>query len=187
MALKPIGTCITQVTAASAVVTGPIAHKSDTLRLSAITKEAHVKVSLAANPTATAEDFYIPVNTTASLSIGGPCANRVTGITTGATTIIDFAEGTGSPFGVGDAVTLTCAEQSTYNFTHKLVTNVNTTAGHDGYFGTRITVANDSSSGNPAALLGTSYAELRGSFKVSALADGAGKLYIQQVQITGEG
>ena len=187
MALKPIGTCITQTTSSGSVVTGPIAHRSDTLRCHTLTKEAHVKVSLGANPTASAEDFYIPANTSASLSISAPSSNRVVGITTGATTIIDFAQGTGSPFEVGDAVTLTCAEQSTYDFTHKLVTNVNTTAGHDGYFGTRITVNTDTSSGVDAALLSTSYAELRGSFKVSALADGAGKLYIQQVQITGEG
>ena len=186
MALKPIGTCITQVTSASAVKTGPIAHKSDTLRLCAITKEAHVKVSFGSDPTATAEDFYIPVNTTASLSIGGPQANRVVGITTGATTIIDFPEGTGSPFGVGDAVTLSVPGQTAYDFEHKLVTNVDTSAGNGGYFSTRITVNTDTSSGKPAALTSQN-AELRGSFKVSAKADGAGKLYIQQVQITGEG
>ncbi len=185
MALKPIGTCITQVTANSAAKTGPIAHKSDTLRLCAITKEAHVKVSFGADPTATASDFYIPVNTTASLSIGGPQANRVVGITTGATTIIDFPEGTGSPFGVGDAVTLSVPGQDYYDFEHKLVTNVDSSAGNGGYFSTRITVNSDTS--GVATALSSQNAELRGSFKVSALADGAGKLYIQQVQITGEG
>ena len=187
MALKPIGTCITQTTSSGSVVTGPIAHRSDTLRCHTLTKEAHVKVSLGANPTASAEDFYIPANTSASLSISAPSSNRVVGITTGATTIIDFAQGTGSPFGVGDAVTLTCAEQSTYDFTHKLVTDVNTSSGVDGYFSTRITVNNDSSTGNPAELLSTSYAELRSSFKIAAFSSGAGTLLSQQVQITGEG
>ncbi len=186
MALKPIGTCITQVTAAVAAKTGPIAHKSDTLRLCAITKEAHVKVSLAADPTATAADFYIPVNTTASLSIGNPSANRVVGITTGATTLIDFPEGTGSPFGVGDAVTLSVSGQDYYDFEHKLVTNVDNSASNSGYFSTRITVAANTVA-IATAYSSSNYAELRGSFKVSALADGAGKLYIQQVQITGEG
>ena len=187
MALKPIGTCITQTTSSGSVVTGPIAHRSDTLRCHTLTKEAHVKVSLGANPTASAEDFYIPANTSASLNIGGPSANRVTGITTGATTIIDFAQGTGSPFEVGDAVTLTCAEQSTYDFTHKLVTDVNNSAGQDGYFSTRITVNADTSTGVDAELLGTSYAELRSSFKIAAFSSGAGTLLSQQVQITGEG
>ena len=101
--------------------------------------------------------------------------------------LIDFAQGTGSPFEVGAAVTLTCAEQSTYDFTHKLVTDVNTSSGVDGYFSTRITVNNDSSTGNPAELLGTSYAELRSSFKIAAFSSGAGTLLSQQVQITGEG
>ena len=166
MALKPIGTCITQVTAASAAGTGPISHKSDTLRCSAITTGCHVKVSFG--------------------SVANASANRVVGITTGSSTIIDFPEGTGSPFGVGDAVTLSAPGQTAYDFEHKLVTDVNTTAGYGGYFGTRITVDNDSSSGKPAVLTSQN-AELRGSFKVSTFATGAGKLYMQQVQITGEG
>ena len=88
---------------------------------------------------------------------------------------------------MGDAVTLTCAEQSTYDFTHKLVTDVNNSAGQDGYFSTRITVNTDTSTGVDAELLGTSYAELRGSFKIAAFSSGAGTLLSQQVQITGEG
>jgi len=186
MALKPIGTCITQVTAASAAGTGPISHKSDTLRCSAVTTGCHVKVSFGSVANASAEDFFIPAGNTASISIGGAQANRVVGITTGSSTIIDFPEGTGSPFGVGDAVTLSAPGQTAYDFEHKLVTDVNTTAGYGGYFGTRITVDYDTSSGKPAVLTSQN-AELRGSFKVSTFATGAGKLYMQQVQITGEG
>ena len=86
---------------------------------------------------------------------------------------------------MGDAVTLSVPGQDYYDFEHKLVTNVDSSAGYGGYFSTRITVNSDTS--GVATALSSQNAELRGSFKVSALADGAGKLYIQQVQITGEG
>ena len=58
----------------------------------------------------------------------GACRNqKVIGITTGATTTIDFPEGTGSPFQVGDAVSLTVTGQTDYNFTHKIVSSINNT------------------------------------------------------------
>ena len=75
--------------------------------------------------------------------------------------------------------------QSDYDFTHKIVSSVNTTAGVDGYFNTRIVVDHDSSAGNPAALLSSSQAILRGSFMVAAYGDGTGTLHYQQVQSNG--
>ena len=111
-------------------------------------------------------NFYVGAGEPETLSLGPIVSAKVSGITTGATTVIDFPEGTYSPFGVGDYVTLTATGQSNFDFSHKPVTAVNTTAAYDGLFGTRITVANNSSSVtdtfNPA--LAT---DLRRSFKVA--------------------
>ena len=93
-------------------------------------------------------------------------------------------EGTGSPFEVGDYVSLTVTGQTSYDFSHKEVTAVDRTADVNGFFSTRITVANNSSSGNPAALTGTGV--LRNSLKIAAEArTGTGSLHCQQVQVTG--
>ncbi len=118
-------------------------------------------------------------------AIGKPTSQRVVGVSTSGTkTIIDFPEGTGSPFATGDAVTLTATNQSYLDFTHKIVDSVDTSAGEGGYFSTRIVVDHDSSAGNPAALLATSQAVLRKSFMVAARGDGSGTLHYQQVQHT---
>ena len=159
------------------------AHQSEYLRV--VAKGAGAHVAIGTLPTAAATNYYVHSGEAEVISLGEPQANRVTGITSGATTTIDFAEGTGAPFGVGDAVTLSVTGQTDYNFTHKIVKTVDTTAGRDGYHGTRIVVDHDSSAGNPASLLSTSYAELRGSFMVAAFGDGSGTLHYQQIQSAG--
>ena len=115
------------------------------------------------------------------------------GITTGSTTLIDFPEGTGSPFAVGSRVNLTVTDQSYYDDVvgFATVSKVWSGSGRNGYYSTRITVDADTS-GIVTAYSSDNYAELRNSFKVSALSKGGaitGKstLYYQQVQITGEG
>ena len=53
---------------------------------------------------------------TATISLGPPQSNRVVAISTsGTSTIIDFPEGTGSPFGVGDAVVVARAKNFLIN------------------------------------------------------------------------
>ena len=183
-ALKPVGDVVTLTTSSTSAQSAAQAHKTDTLRVVAVTTPAHIAIGTL--PVATAANFYVPAGSSASISLGSPNSNRVTGITTGTTTVIDFPEGTGSPFTVGDAVSLTVEGQSDYDFSHKIVSSVNTTADVSGYFSTRIIVNNDSSTGNPGALLDTSYAELRSSFMVAALSTGSGKCYVQQVQVTGD-
>ncbi len=158
-------------------------HQSEYLRV--VAKGAGAHVAIGTLPTAAVTNYFVHTGESEIISLGKPQSNRVSGITTGATTTIDFAEGTGSPFGVGDAVSLTVTGQTAYNFTHKIVKTVDNTAGRDGYHGTRIVVDHDSSAGNPAALLSTSYAELRGSFMVAAYGDGTGTLHYQQIQSAG--
>ena len=110
-------------------------------------------------------------------------------------TLIDFPQGTSSPFGVGDYVTLDLADgsdQDYYPFTHKRVYAVydaaRTAYAREGenWFGQRIVIENDYGR-NIATSLSDNNTTLRGSFRVAAKTDtGSGKLYIQQVQITGE-
>ena len=66
--------------------------------------------------------------------------------------------------------------------TTTIVSSVNNSAGIDGFYSTRIVVNHDSSTGNPAALIPTNSAELRGSFMVAALGTGSGTLHYQQIQ-----
>ena len=119
------------------------------------------------------------------ISLGSVKSNRVVGVTTtGTTTVIDFAEGTGSPFEAGDAVSLTVTGQSYLDFTHKIVSSVDTSGGSSGYFSTRIIVDHDYGVGYAHTNV-IGQAELRGSFMVAAYGDGSGTLHYQQVQSSG--
>ena len=180
-AIRPVGINSTLTTSTSSVQTSAISQQSDNLRV--VAETAGVYVNYGANPTSTNENIYVPVGEGEDISLGPVQSQRVVGITTGATTIIDFPEGTGCPFGVGDAVTLT-ANQSNFNFTHQLVQSVDNTAGVGGYFNTRMTV-NYNSASVTDVFDAQQFAEIRKSIKVSvATESGTGKAYIQQVQVS---
>ena len=180
-AIRPVGINSTLTTSTSSVQTSAISQQSDNLRV--VAETAGVYVNYGANPTSTNENIYVPVGEGEDISLGPVQSQRVVGITTGATTIIDFPEGTGCPFGVGDAVTLT-ANQSNFNFTHQLVQSVDNTAGVGGFFNTRMTV-NYNSASVTDVFDAQQYAEIRKSIKVSvATESGTGKAYIQQVQVS---
>ena len=194
MAHNPVGSgsSLTVSTDTAKVIAAGIAQQAKSLRVTLVGASgmdgAHIKVG--EMPTATTADFYLVKGETATLNIDRPSSQRVTGITTGSTTIVQFPEGTGTPFGVGNSVSITVTDQSYYDDIIKdaSVTAVDNTAGVGGAFGTRITLDADTS-GIVTAVSG--YATLRNSFKVSALAKGnaasvTGALYYQQVQVTGE-
>ena len=194
MAHNPVGSgsSLTVSTDTAKVIAAGIAQQSDTLRVSLVGASgmdgAHIKVG--EMPTATTADYYLIKGQSATITIHRPSSQRVVGITTGTTTTITFPEGTGSPFGVGNSVSITVTDQSYYDDIIKdsSVTAVDNTAGVGGAFGTRITLDADTS-GIVTAMSG--YATLRNSFKISALAKGnaadiTGALYYQQVQVTGE-
>ena len=194
MALNPVGSgsSLTVSTDTAKVITAGIAQQSDTLRVTLVgasgLEGAHIKIG--EMPTATTADFYLVKGETATINIHRPSSQRVTGITTGTTTVIQFPEGTGSPFGVGSTVSITATDQSYYDDIIKdaSVTAVNNSSGVGGAFGTQITLDADTS-GIKTDI--TNYATLRNSFKISALAKGnaanvTGALYYQQVQVTGE-
>ena len=191
MAHNPVGSgsSLTVSTDTAKVIAAGIAQQSDTLRVSLVGASgmdgAHIKTGTM--PTATTADFYLVKGETATLNIDRPSSQRVVGITTGTTTTITFPEGTGSPFGVGNSVSITVTDQSYYD---DIIKDSSVTATDLGDFGTKITVDADTS-GIVTAYDSSNYAELRNSFKVSAYGGGAaagkkGALYYQQVQVTGE-
>ena len=207
MALNPVGAGTSiQLVAAGTVVqnqTGAQTHQSAYLRCVAVDCPVNVAVSMATTAAATPgiTSFFIRKDTSETLFIGKPRSNRVVGLTTetDGTTTIDFAEGTGTPFNGGDAVSLTVTGQDYYNFSHKIVNSVNSTSGLNGYYSTRINVDYDYGDDNPGGIQTTfnnagqvNWAEMRSSFVVGAQsatglgAQGIGALYIQQVQTSGD-
>ena len=179
MAHKPVGPGSSfAFTAGAASTSSAFSVQSNVLRVVAVGGAAHVLVD--GNPSASNSDYYVPSGDTATLALTR-ASNRVVGVTTGSTTTITVPEGTQVPFGVGDYVTLS---GSTYhNFTHAEVLSVDTSSGVQGYHQTRMTVAYNSS--GIATAFGASDASVTNSNKVSAYGVGAGTLYYQQVQISG--
>ena len=193
MTLRTVGagTSITTSTASQQSI--PISGKSTAIRVVATGQNTHVAIGT--DPTAAVTDFVVPKDSAATLGFTNTSA-KVAAISTSTTyTIIDFPQGTSSPFAVGDYVSLDLAEgssQTSYNFTHKRVYAVydrgNTADAYAGenYFGSRIIIENDYGVNNNTPLIDNN-TSLRASFKVAARTDsGTGKLYIQQVQISGD-
>ena len=182
MAHRPVGAGSSfTFTAGAATTSSAFSVQSNVLRVVAVGGAAHVVIGV--NPTATNTDYYVPAGDTVTLGLT-KAANRVVGITTGTTTIVTVPEGTQVPFGVGDYVTLTASGQSYYNFTNQQVLSVDTSAGVNGYYQTRMTV-NYNSSGIVTAF-SSADASVIISNKISAYGVGSGTIYFQQVQITGQ-
>ena len=139
-------------------------------------------IAIGTNPSATITDYYVPSGGTAVLALS-PASQAVVGITTGTTTTITFPEGTGSPFQVGDFVSLTSVGQPYYNFTHQPVTAVDSSTGYNGYFSTRVSIGTNTS-GILTAF--STDGTLRESIRISAYGAGTGSLYYQQIQIAGD-
>ena len=180
MAHRPIGAGISLTTGAASAMTTSFTAQTNVVRVVAVTAGAFVAIGT--NPTATTADYYIPAGGTATLALT-KASNRVVGVTTGTTTIIDCPEGTQAPFGVGDFVTLSGSQY--HNFTHAEVLSVNTTSSVDGYFQKRFTV-NYNSSGILTSF-NSPNATVSMSYRLAARTEGSvGTLYAQQVQITGQ-
>ena len=185
------GTSIT--TSATSAKSGAISGKSTSLRLVATGQNTHVAIGT--EPTAAVTDFLIPSGGVATLAVSNTSA-KVSSISTSTTyTIIDFPQGTSSPFAAGDYVSLDLADgsdQDYYEFSHKRVyavydgTRTAYRGSGENWFGQRIIVENDYGRNISTSLIDNN-TTLRSSFKVAALTDtGSSKLYIQQVQIAGD-
>ena len=193
MTLRTVGAGTSITTGTSSQQSGFISGKSTALRVVATGQNTHVAIGT--DPTAAVTDFVVPKDSAATLAFSNTSAKVVSISTSTTYTLIDFPQGTSSPFGVGDYVTLDLADgsdQDYYPFTHKRVYAVydkgRTAYARQGenWFGQRIVIENDYGR-NISTSLTDDNTTLRGSFKVAARTDsGSGKLYIQQVQIAGE-
>ena len=146
--------------------------------------------------TATAQDFVVTREQPIVIGLNQVCSQTVVAISTGTQTFIDFPEGTGSQFVVGQAVSLYVDDSaggvSQTGFAASVrdvgVSTVYTGSVPDGYNSTRIGIDTNTTE-CPAYLgFGTAFAQLRGNFKVAgivAAGSGSGTLLVQQVQIVG--
>ena len=186
---NPVGSVVTLTTSATSGQTTQIDQQSDTLRIVATSGNNHVAIG--STPVAVVTDYLVQASGESFLSLGPVLSQRVTMVTKGTTTSIKFPEGVkGSPFAVGDTVSL--SGKSGWTFEHAHITAITYPSYTSDDQRTVVTVSYDSSgwSGtwtdddeNPSGDTGT----LRRSFMVAARTDsGAGKIYVQQVQIAGD-
>ena len=122
MTLRTVGAGTSITTGAASQQSVPISGKSTAIRVVATGQNTHVAIGT--EPTAAVTDFLIPSGGVATLAVSNTSA-KVSSISTSTTyTIIDFPQGTSSPFAAGDYVTLDLADgsdQDYYEFTHKII------------------------------------------------------------------
>lgn len=180
--LNPVDPAFTRATTTSSAKSNAFAHKTDAIRIVAIGNAAYV--SIGSEPDAGPANFLVTVGEPEILSLGAPKNQRVVGIATGTSTVISLPEGTGSPFNVGDTVSLTVTGQSYYDFSHQSITAVNTGNRVDGYT-PKVTISINTT-GIATALSADSAASLRNSLKIAAESiTGTGSVHCQQVQNAG--
>ena len=186
---NPVGSVITLTTSATSGQSTQFDQQSDTVRIVATAGNNHVAIG--STPVAAVTDYLVQASGESFLSLGPILSQRVTMVSAGSSTEIKFPEGVkGSPFAVGDTVSL--SGKSGWTFEHAHITGITYPSYTSDDQRTVVTVAYDSSgwSGtwtdddeNPSGDTGT----LRRSFMVAARTDsGAGKIYVQQVQIAGD-
>lgn len=185
MAFKPVGICTAITISTNTATSSTFTQQSAYIRVVALTKGAHVAIG-GTNPTATPANFFVHEGEAETLSVGRVNSQQVVGIETGAVTTVSFPEGViGSPFAVGDSVSLTVTGQSGYDITNAVVKSVTNTKVEP--YQTKVELFHSTASGAPDETrdgLGT-FAELRSTFRVAALGLGSGTLYVQQVQESG--
>ena len=188
---QPVGDLVSFTATASSVQSSALAQKTQYVRVVAIDQDAHVAIGT--NPTATTADYYVVADRPEVISIGKPRSQPVVGITTGSTTIIEFQQGTGSQFTVGDTVNLTVTDQDYYDtaVTGAIVTSVNVKSANGSGDGTqgfgRIIVVAANTVAIATAYSTANFAELRNAFKVAGIRGGSSNsvVKVQQVQVVG--
>lgn len=142
-----------------AATSNPIALKSGYIRVAAGLTAVYVETG--GNPTVTTNSFYISPYGNEVLK-ERIARQRIVGITTGTTTVINLPENSGNPFLIGDYVTIENAQPSGINTVHQLVTNLTESS---------VTISANTSS--VVGVITVTDATLSRSVKVAALADGA--------------
>lgn len=162
---------ITNAGAASTQST-PITLNTGLLRISPV--GAAVAVAIGTDPTATTSDFAV-LEYSPEILKERIAKQTVAGITTGATTVVSFAENAGNPFLVGDFVSIVGVTPSGINTSHNQIISKSPSS---------ITIDFDSTSTGAASALSGAY--VARSVKVAALGLGgtATGVYITEVQAT---
>ena len=211
-AFRPVGSGSTIGVAANGstiTYSDAILHQGEYLRLCCEGRNSIIaagSTAVAGSAGDVTDSFYLHENQEHILNIGRPAAQRIVGITTAATTTtIDFPEGTGNPFYVGQNVSLRVSGDDNldkhFEFTHKPIASIQDGAklsgpnGQDpGYYGTRLVVTwgYQDFIGVITAFRGSNTqptgAELRASIKLSTKGIGAknhGSVHYQQGQLSG--
>jgi len=183
MAHQPVGDSQTITTSGtSAMVQFTV--QSDTLRVVPTGNNVHVAIGTTA--VATTSDYFVPAGTPATLNLGRASCIGIGAISKGAATVITLPEGMGNPFKVDDVVTVSGITGVTgFNTTGKVVSIQEQRTIGFAQFGAKITIDHDSRALNSDNAVVTS-GQLRRTLTVAARTDtGSGKLYVQQVQISG--
>ena len=185
-----VGTCYSLTTSATSAQTEPFSHQTNTLKVISLTKLHHVSVG--STPTAATTDYPIETGGVANINLGTPASQRVTKVTKGASTVLTLPQGViGAPFQIGDRVELT-SNLSGWNFKHHNITAITNPGPRDADPRTTITVAFDSSAwsgtwGDDDDGSQQYNGVVRRTFQLAArTASGAGTVYAQQIQITGD-
>ena len=112
MEFKPVGICTAITISTNTATIFKFSQQSAYIRVVALTKGAHVAIG-GTNPIATPSNFFVHEGEAETISVGRVNSQQVVGIETGAVTTVSFPEGViGSPFAVGDSVSLTVTGQS---------------------------------------------------------------------------
>ena len=155
------------VAAATTTTSNAISLQSGYLRVSCGATAAYIQIS--ENPVATANDFMIVPNTSDILK-QRVARQRILGITTGTTTVVEFGENNGNPFIVGDYVTISGGSPAGVNTSHTQVTASNTSSVTLGWNST------------PVTGIAVTNATISRSVKVSVFAPAATTVSIAEVQ-----
>ena len=183
MAHQPVGDSQTLTTGTSSTRI-QFAVQTDTVRVVPVSQNVHVAIGTTA--TATTSDYFVPAGTTATLNLGRASSMGIADITKGASTVITLSEGMGNPFKVDDVLTISGVTGVTgFNTTAKVVSIQEARTIGYSQFGAKLTIDHDSRglfAGDAVVTAG----KARRTLTVAARTDsGTGKMYVQQVQISG--
>lgn len=190
MAHRTVG--VGQTIRLSGTATTSTAFKVQSNVLRIVASGANAYVAIGTDPVATATDYMVTSNQPETLAML-KMSQRVVGITTGATTVLEAPEGTQMPFNLGDRVTLDYEgnTKNDSNYTTLIndtkVVGKSRSAGVGGDFLEKVTVEANTT-GIITAFSPAGNATLFMSNKVSVISpnsDANSVVQIQQVQTTG--
>lgn len=155
----------------------PINLKTGYLRLTSSNAGNHIAIIDGNNVAGVSSEssFLVAVNTSVVLK-ERVARQRISGITTGTTTVIHFGENCGNPFVIGDHVSIVGAQPSGINTDFNLITAISSQSITINYNSTAVT-----------GIITTTNADAVRSIKIAAYPEGNNShLHITEVQISSQ-